>query len=497
MDWLTVVLSALLASLLYFAVHRWIQPEQRAPPGTRLPPSPPAWPFVGHPQFARKDFHINQAAKWARQYGPVFRIKTGSGDVIVLNDFESVKKFVTRKEMLCRPQNWLFTSQMYIGLGQMNGKQWDDNRRFCLHTLRDLGYGKTSMEQHVKEECQCLVEKIAEAHGGPIAIDEYVLPSISNNIMAFVYGRRLPPDHPDRRRLDQLLRRHAEIIGAGALVDFLPPILRTFLTKLPSSRRNALISGMLQFVEYTEKQMEQHKSTMDPDFNRDFIDGYLKKIKEHETDQSSNFSPQLLVGNVINLFVGGSHTVAIAIRWHMLNFANNPDTVQARVQREIDDVVGRERQPSWEDRNKMPFTMACMWEMQRWKPSNLPGVPRGTSEETVVDEFFIPKGTTIFPNIYAVHHDPKLWKEPYKFDPSRFLNVDGTLIHPKPEYLMPFSIGKRMCPGEILAVVEIFLYITCLLQKYRIVPELGKIPELDGEIPLEELNHYKLIFTPR
>lgn len=55
-----------------------------------------------------------------------------------------------------------------------------------------------------------------------------------------------------------------------------------------------------------------------------------------------------------------------------------------------------------------------------------------------------------------------------------------------------------MCPGEILASVEIFLYITCLLQKYRILPEEGKIHDLnDIDIPLVALNHHRLTFTPR
>ncbi|KAH9384256.1 hypothetical protein HPB48_026249 [Haemaphysalis longicornis] len=86
---------------------------------------------------------------------------------------------------------------------------------------------------------------------------------------------------------------------------------------------------------------------------------------------------RFLVGNVINLFVAGSHTVAVAIHWHLLHLVNNADTWQARLQREIDDVVGRERQPTWEERNQMPFTMTCIWEMHRWKPSALPGIPRG------------------------------------------------------------------------------------------------------------------------
>ncbi|XP_077558119.1 cytochrome P450 2C28-like [Haemaphysalis longicornis] len=497
MDFPTVVASTALALVLYFAIRRWFLQGRPAPPGSRLPPGPPGWPLVGHPQFIRENFHSKQAKKWASQYGPVFRIKAGSTDMVILNDFRSIKKFLTRKEMLCRPHNWIFRAKVYEGIGQLNGQQWVDNRRFCFHTLRELGYGKTSMEQHVKDECRCLVETIAEANGVPIAIQDYVFPSTSNNIMALVFGRRYPSDHPDRCRLDQLLSEYFKTLHAGAIVEFLPSILRRIVAKLPSTRRNALGSMMVKFVEYTIDQVEKHKSTLDDDINRDFIDGYLKKIREHENDVDSNFLPRLLVGNVVNLFFGGSNTVATAIHWHMLNFANNADTLQARVQREIDEVVGRERQPTWEDRNQMPFTMACIREMHRWKPSSLSSVPRGTSEDVVVDGYFIPKGTTIFPNIWAVHHDPNLWKEPSKFDPSRFLSDNGTLIHPKPEYLMPFSIGKRMCPGEVLAAVEIFLYITCILQKYRIVPEHGNIPELDDEIPLAHLNHYKLVFNQR
>ncbi|KAH9384257.1 hypothetical protein HPB48_026250 [Haemaphysalis longicornis] len=139
------------------------------------------------------------------------------------------------------------------------------------------------------EECRCHVEKIAEADGGHIAIQEYVVPSISNIIMALVYGRRLPSDHPDRRRLDQLFCQPIEFVGAGTLVEFLYPILRKIVSKLPSSRRNAYISGMGQFIEYAKKQVDQHNRTIDPDVNHDFIDGYLKKIKEHERDPDSNF----------------------------------------------------------------------------------------------------------------------------------------------------------------------------------------------------------------
>ncbi|KAH8027431.1 hypothetical protein HPB51_005413 [Rhipicephalus microplus] len=112
-----------------------------------------------------------------------------------------------------------------------------------------------------------------------------------------------------------------------------------------------------------------------------------------------------------------------------------------QIQREIDEVIGRERPPKWEDRLHMPFTMASVWEMDRWKTSTPLGVPREASEDTIVDDFFIPKGTVIMANFWAAHFDVNFWKDPEKFDPTRFLNDDGTLMTRKPECLLPFSFA--------------------------------------------------------
>ncbi|KAL1473726.1 hypothetical protein MTO96_021838 [Rhipicephalus appendiculatus] len=149
MDWLTIVGSLLVAPLLYLLLQRWLC-KKRLPPGTRLPPGPPGLPFVGHLQFASKDFHCNQAIKWAKQYGPVYRIKTGSTDVVIISDFQLIKKYLPRKELMNRPQNWFFKEGDYGGVAAYDGEEWAENRKFCMQVLRDLGYGKTSMEEHIK-----------------------------------------------------------------------------------------------------------------------------------------------------------------------------------------------------------------------------------------------------------------------------------------------------------------------------------------------------------
>lgn len=76
-----------------------------------------------------------------------------------------------------------------------------------------------------------------------------------------------------------------------------------------------------------------------------------------------------LVGNVLSLFVAGASSVSSFVHWHMLNCAQSVDRVQYRIQEEIDKIVGRDRQPTWEDRHRMPYTVAAIWEMYRCKPT--------------------------------------------------------------------------------------------------------------------------------
>ncbi|KAH6926125.1 hypothetical protein HPB50_014918 [Hyalomma asiaticum] len=108
----------------------------------------------------------------------------------------------------------------------------------------------------------------------------------------------------------------------------------------------------------------------------DFILGYTKKIEDSKYESTPLFTDHYLVGNLNSFLLGGTFTTASLMMWHLLNFAKNPETVQAKVQHEIDNVIGHNRQPSWEDRKRMPYTLACIWEMLRWKTIAPLGVSR-------------------------------------------------------------------------------------------------------------------------
>ncbi|KAH9378179.1 hypothetical protein HPB48_018880 [Haemaphysalis longicornis] len=94
------------------------------------------------------------------------------------------------------------------------------------------------------------------------------------------------------------------------------------------------------------------------------------------SDSMPYHADHYLVGNVNVFILAGTMSTTFTMWWLLLVFAKHPDTIQARIQREIDEVVGSERRPTWEDRKQLPYTLACIWEVERWKTAAPLGLAR-------------------------------------------------------------------------------------------------------------------------
>jgi len=104
-----------------------------------------------------------------------------------------------------------------------------------------------------------------------------------------------------------------------------------------------------------------------------------------------------------------------------------------------------------------------------------PAVPLGVPHKMLNDMefhgYFLPKGATVWGNIYAIHHDPNVWGNDVEiFRPERFLNEEGKLLV-KNDAFMPFSIGKRQCPGDMIAKNSILLLLASIFHKFSIQPD--------------------------
>ncbi|KAL0970546.1 hypothetical protein UPYG_G00243600 [Umbra pygmaea] len=106
-------------------------------------------------------------------------------------------------------------------------------------------------------------------------------------------------------------------------------------------------------------------------------------------------------------------------------------------------------------------------------------------------------GTRVLVNMWAIHHNPEHWARPQDFKPERFLDDEGQRI--THSCFMPFGAGPRVCVGESLARLELFLFVSGLLQRFTFSPAPGvSLPDLQGRlgVVLQPLN-YSLTATPR
>ncbi|XP_042313610.1 cytochrome P450 2K6-like [Sceloporus undulatus] len=147
-----------------------------------------------------------------------------------------------------------------------------------------------------------------------------------------------------------------------------------------------------------------------------------------------------------------------------------PD-IQEKVQKEIQSAVRPSHKFCYEDRKKLPYTNAVIHEVQRFGNIILVGSFRECTKDITLQGFHIKKGTTIIPDTASVLYDPEQWETPHQFNPNHFLDKDGNFFCK--EAFMPFGIGHRVCLGEQMAKVELFIFFCSLLQAFKFQPPEG------------------------
>ncbi|CAL1262443.1 unnamed protein product [Larinioides sclopetarius] len=414
-------------------------------------------PIIGSlPILSNKPFV--KLTELSKKYGPVYRLRLGSIDVVIITDFETMKEAFAKDAFMGRPPYLPFElNRETIETGAFNEMPWKEQRRFSLHMLRDLGFGKTKMEEHIKEEILELLERISGEEGKPIEHAFLLTPSMSNNIASLVFGKRMKHDDPERQRLDYLIREIGRLVGFVSWQVFFP-WLRVVMSTFNIGNKGQLFKVITEVKEYCKKQIQEHEETLDPNNIRDFVDSYLIEMKKRSDDPNTTFK-----------------------NWMLLVCAAYPE-VQKKIHSEIDEVIGQNRFPTRNDHLNMPFTEAAIAELMRWKTSIPLNIMRYTLENTELKGYFIPRNTNVLSVSWAVDHDTRLWGEDvHEYKPERFLSKDGSKVV-KPDYAIPFSIGKRSCPGKPLAETEVFLYLVAILQKFEVHPPPGKQIDLEEEI---------------
>ena len=327
------------------------------------------------------------------------------------------------------------------------------------------------MEETIKEEVHEFCKYLEEFNEAPKDMRFEFQIAVLNSLWKMISNHRYDYTDP---RLMKVLKLMDIMFSEGSeplmhLSYFYRPV--AFLCQKLGIMQSWVCN--VEMVKVCRETILEHVQTYQEDNMRDFIDLTLRRMNIEESKSAGGIrsfkgieGQVNLVNDLVDLLIAGSETTSTTLNWAMLYMVMNPE-VQENVRKELDEITGRSRALTWEDRERTPYTEAVIHEIQRMANILDLSVVHRATQDCRVGKYFIPKDTQIFFNIGRAMQDPKEFPEPKKFDPTRYLTKDGKFEpHPK---IIPFGSGKRRCLGETLARASLYLFFGGIISNFDVI----------------------------
>uniref|UniRef100_A0A914WWD8 CYtochrome P450 family n=1 Tax=Plectus sambesii TaxID=2011161 RepID=A0A914WWD8_9BILA len=455
----------------------------------KYPPGPTPLPLIGNLHQVETYNTHKQYERWSKVYGPVFTVFFPAPTVIITQLPEIKEALIKNGDVFAdRPQGLLSDLSKIVEIGGVissSGSSWHEQRRFAVHTLREFGMGRNVMEEKIMNSVETLFEQLDGSVAAELLDMNWPITlCVGNVINELLLGYHWRADDCEKfvhfkEAFDRLFcqmyeRKSVMLVKSYPWLKHVPYI---GYIGFHEPREN-----IGELIDFLASEVEEHKKNLD--YNSEptnFVGAYLQELKRRERkgESNENLTESNLVNTLSDFWMAGMETTATTLRWAILFLITHQD-VQKKMQKEIDDVVGRDRRPTMADKMNMPYTSAVVMEIQRKGNIVTFNIPRCPSADTEIGGHSIPAGTTVLPQITSVLDDPESFANPDRFDPTRFLESDGKTFNKTAiDRLVPFGLGKRQCAGEPLARMELFLILVSLMQRYSFgVPKGGSMPDL-------------------
>eukprot|EP00091_Calanus_sinicus_P017336 TRINITY_DN3743_c0_g1_i5.p1 TRINITY_DN3743_c0_g1~~TRINITY_DN3743_c0_g1_i5.p1 ORF type:complete len:349 (-),score=66.23 TRINITY_DN3743_c0_g1_i5:512-1558(-) len=309
----------------------WKKRERKKPPGPTRLPLLGSTPFL-NTKKGLSDWTMDEAVTKHR----IATVGLGPRLIYVINDYEAAKEFLSRQELTGRHLGqFALAHRGYDGKRQgifMNeGKQWLNQKRFGLKTLKDLGFEKQDLEQLMNIEVEEILNKFLSTKEDFLLGIDFSVPII-NILWQLLAGKRF--DENDPKGMEMV----ASVNGTFKdflKMDFLPMIILKTFPKVTGYEENVKLYNIQK--GYILKQIEEHEKTCDPENPRDFIDVYLHAIEN--TADDSEFTKGDLATCMLDFLHAATETSATTLKWIVLYLTVYPE-VQERCRKEIISLRG-------------------------------------------------------------------------------------------------------------------------------------------------------------
>ncbi|BGP32800.1 hypothetical protein JCM10296v2_004584 [Rhodotorula toruloides] len=451
-----VLLGTVLFGLASILVLLW--PRKAA----NLPPGPKPGFLVGNRNQAPK----SKPWRWFRdlnqQYGDVVYLQMGQTPTIVLGSAQAAWDLLEKKSNIYSSRPTFIMGQELLS-GNMRGLMsgyndlWRRWRKVLHGAFMQKAADNYKPIQNFESK-QLMHDLLTKPEGFRDLLERYA----ASVIVTVNYGRRVHNVWTDtvvcenRRSMDVLTSVN---IPGKYLVESLPIMLKlpNFLTpwrQYALEQKQRDIDLYLGLVQEVKDKMA--RGTAPYSFAKQLI----------EEKEKWGMSDLEIAYTCSTPFGAGVETSSGTLLSFFLACAHAGKTFIPKAQEELDRVVGKDRLPTFDDFQDLPYVRAVVNETLRWRPiAVLGGTPHASTEDDWYNGTFIPKGSTVIANLWSIHVNEKDFPEPHKFDPERFMvkrDYPGRWGH------SAFGFGRRICPGMHLAENSIYINIARILWAFNI-----------------------------
>ncbi|KAI0318406.1 CyP450 monooxygenase [Amylostereum chailletii] len=461
-------IPSFLCSLAVIFFLRWLVKLRTRLP---LPPGPKGLPIIGNYYLVPKEHEWLTYARWSQEFGSdLIHLSSFGTHFIIVNSAKAVEELFEKRsaQYSDRPPlnamrkilhiNWLLALLPY-------GERWRSMRR-AFHTYFQPSATPTFHPLLLKAAhtvLRNLLEQPEDYHQHLRHMANYITLSIGYGLD--VKPRNDPYVHIAEKAMEGLCMGSS---SEASLFDAVP-----FLTKTPSW----FFGGQWKqdaepFARAVDDMVEEpYKAVQRSVANNAAKPSVTLSIMNEEGD--SAFAKQIPA----NIYMAGADTTVSALAFFMLAMTKYPDAQRA-AQQEIDRVVGNDRLPDFSDEGPLPYLDALLKETLRWQTVTPLAIQHRVMADDVYNNYFIPGGSIVIPNAWAVLHDPETYPNPFYFSPERWLQPSsvstGTPSSTDNFPEIAFGCGRRTCPGRFIARSSMWITMASILAAFDIVKDVDE-----------------------
>lgn len=430
-----------------------------------IPEIPYSLPYVGH-LFYLGNKPYDKFLQWSFKYGSIFSIKLGFETIVIINGTDNIREALIENsiEFAGRPNLFMlnYTLKRKGLISASFNNSFKEHRKFLLKFLEK--YLKTDFEFNCLDKIQKFLKTFQNKteKNNNFSIKKSLTQIVGENIITLIFGA----DEYDKNSLFYVLNLISKNFQNSAVL--------TALNLFPFTRilYIHILKNINKCVLYLNKLINDRVKNkyeninFESDINNSLINRYLDILfSENNTLKYKSFSSDQLNSLVQDIFVAGTETLANSLNWALIYAAQHQE-MQNKIYNEIQNIIGTEKLPSKTDQMHFCYGEAFLEETLRYHCAGPILLPRATTTNIIFNNYHIPANTFVLFNMWSCVTDCQYWERPEIFNPDRFLDENGKFISTHPA-MMPFGAGKRKCPGEKIARLQLFLIFISLIQKFH------------------------------